>query len=238
MDDLPTADDILTSEEIYDFEAYFADDKRNVSFDWTDYTANMVHGSPSPPSTFILYSDTGANVHISPFCEDFATFMPIAPHPIKGFQGSSINALGVGTIITDKLVLYNALYVLDAAIRLMSFSRLCKSNTYTCHFDGSTTWITNPNGTTICTGSLQPSRDLYRLDCTSTTMHPSPTVAAASLNHYHRCLGHAHPQAMADLYQNDLVNGMDLDTSTKATPCDTCFRGKQVKATIPKLREG
>jgi hypothetical protein len=31
---------------------------------------------------------------------------------------------------------------------------------------------------------------------------------------------------------------MDLDPSSKATPCDTCFRGKQVAAAIPKLREG
>jgi hypothetical protein len=31
---------------------------------------------------------------------------------------------------------------------------------------------------------------------------------------------------------------MELDPSSKATPCDTCFRGKQVAAAIPKLREG
>jgi hypothetical protein len=31
---------------------------------------------------------------------------------------------------------------------------------------------------------------------------------------------------------------MNLDPSSKATPCDACIRGKQVAATIPKLREG
>jgi hypothetical protein len=229
---------IPTSEEIYNFEVYFADNEPNVSFNWTDYTMNMAHGSPSSPSAFVLYLDTEANVQISPFHEDFTIFMPITTCPIKGFQGSSINALGIGTIITDKFVLYNALYIMDAAICLMSVSHLCKLNAYTCHFDGSTTWITNPNGTTICTGLLQPSRNLYHLDCTSTTMHPVPTVTAASLDHYHCCPGHTHPQAVADLYQNNLINGMDLDISTKVTPCGTCFRGKQVKAMIRKLHEG
>jgi transposase InsO family protein len=31
---------------------------------------------------------------------------------------------------------------------------------------------------------------------------------------------------------------MDLDVSSEATPCDACLRGKQVKAAIPKIREG
>jgi hypothetical protein len=53
--------------------------------------------------TYELFADTGANVHISPCRDDFTTFTPIPPRAIKGFQGSSINALGIGTIITDKL---------------------------------------------------------------------------------------------------------------------------------------
>jgi hypothetical protein len=88
----------------------------------------------------------------------------------------------------------------------------------------------------VCTGSLHHSRGLYKLDCS--LIDPSPTIASASLDLYHRRLGHAHPQAVADLYQHQLVDGMDLDPSSEATPCDACLRSKQVKAAVPKMREG
>jgi hypothetical protein len=106
---------------------------------------------------FTIFADTGANVHISPCRGDFLTFTEIAPHLIRGFQGSAVNAIGVGTIVTDKFTLHNVLYVPNALIRLLSVARLCQSQQYTFHFDSTRAWITSPMKEVICTGSIHPS---------------------------------------------------------------------------------
>jgi hypothetical protein len=136
---------------------------------------------PCPPT---LYSDTGTSVHISPVHEDFISFTPISPRTIHGFQGSSINAMGVSTIINDKFALQMALFVPDAAIHLMSVPRLCHNNSFTCHFDATSMWIADSSSRVMCTGSLHHSRGLYKLDCS--LIDPSPTIASASLDLYHR----------------------------------------------------
>jgi hypothetical protein len=220
----------------YDLETFHVEDDLQVSLNWGAFTANETSSGD-----YELYVDMGANMDISLCREDFATFTPIAPCAVKGFQESSINAVGTGTIITDKFVMRHALFVLNASIHLMSVSSLCRNNSYTCHFDATTAWITDTPGNVVCTGSLQPTRGLYKLHCSPSPnpfFSPPVTASAVSIDRLHRRLSHAHHQAVADLFQHQLVDGMDLDPSSKATPCDACFRGKQVAAAIPKLREG
>jgi hypothetical protein len=164
-DELPTFAD-----PSYQLEAFLAtEDGPHVSPDWNDYTANA-----ATPSNYNLYSDTGASVHISPVHEDFISFASISPHAIHGFQGSSIDAMGVGTIINDKFALQMALFVPNTAICLMSVSRLCHDNSFTCHFDATSTWIADSNGKIVCTGSLHQARGLYNLDCFLIYPSPSP----------------------------------------------------------------
>jgi hypothetical protein len=221
---------------MYNLETFHVEDDLHVSLDWSDFTANATSSGE-----YELYADTGANIDISPCREDFVTFTPISPRAVKGFQGSSINAVGTGTIITDKFVMRHALFIPNTSICLMSVSRLCRDNSYACHFDATTAWITDAPSNVVCTGSLQPTRGLYKLHCSpsSNPVFSPPTVASAvSIDRLHRRLGHAHHQAVADLFQHQLVDGMELDPSSKATPCDACFRGKQVATVIPKLREG
>ncbi|KAJ7159136.1 hypothetical protein C8R43DRAFT_1124770 [Mycena crocata] len=95
-DDLPTE----AAPEVWE-----AIDEPTVSLNWCDWTVNTVFIWSE--DTFALYADTGANVHISPVRSDFMTFTPITPRPIKGFQGSSIMATGIGTIVTDWFTLEN-----------------------------------------------------------------------------------------------------------------------------------
>jgi hypothetical protein len=120
----------------------------------------------------------------------------------------------------------------------MSVSRFCKATQNTFHFDAATTWITSPTHGVICNGSLNVSHNLYQLDCKPVPPTVSVATAACDLRSWHLCLGHANHQSVADLYQNDLVDGMDIDTSSDAPVCDACIRGKQTHAHIPKVREG
>ncbi|KAJ7098187.1 hypothetical protein B0H15DRAFT_1009915 [Mycena belliarum] len=82
-DPLPTADP----------EAWLCGVDPRVSLDWGEWTA-----ASATTTDYELIADTGANVHISPDRSDFVTFTEIAPRPIKGFQGSAINATGIGTV--------------------------------------------------------------------------------------------------------------------------------------------
>jgi hypothetical protein len=120
----------------------------------------------------------------------------------------------------------------------MSISHFCKATQNTFHFDAATTWITSPTHGVICNGSLNLSRNLYQLDSKPATPTVSVATTARDLPSWHLCLSHANHQSVANLYQNDLVDGMDLDISSDAPVCDTCIRGKQTRAHIPKVREG
>ncbi|KAJ6517683.1 hypothetical protein DFH09DRAFT_836883, partial [Mycena vulgaris] len=51
-------------------------------------------------------------------------------------------------------------------------------------------------------------------------------------------LGHAHPQAIADMYQYGHADGMDVDPSVDVPICDACILGKQARTNVPKVPEG
>jgi transposase InsO family protein len=232
------------TDPIFALEAWLAKEDPHISIDWnTPMALNTETG------TYKLFTDTGTNVYISPCREDFTTFTPIAPRAIKGFQGSSINALGIGTIVTDKLTQELALYVPDVSVRLLSVLRVCQANNYTFHFDNKSAWITDASTTVVCSGSVHPSRNLYRLHTRPISLAPNvlsvvpsyantASISARDLRHWHLCLGHAHHQAVADLFTNDHADGMDLDPSIPAPACDTCVLGKQARTNVPRVREG
>jgi len=72
-----------------------------------------------------FFLDMGATTHLSPEKMDFLDLHPIPPCLISGIGGSTISAMGVGTIRLSmghsaRLVLEDVLYVPVAAIRLIS----------------------------------------------------------------------------------------------------------------------
>jgi hypothetical protein len=244
------ADGLLTdampsdADPIFALEAWLAEDEPRVSINW-----NVPVAMNAETGSYELFADTGVNVHISPCRDDFTTFTPIPPRPIKGFQGSSINAMGIGTIITDKLTQELALYVPNASVRLLSVLRICQANKYTFHFDNKSAWITDASTTVICSGSVHPTRNLYRLHTRPISLAPNTSsavpsytnaasISARDLRHWHLCLGHAHHQAVADLFTSGHADGMDLDPSIPAPTCDACIRGKQARTNVPRVHEG
>jgi hypothetical protein len=98
---------------------------------------------------FIL--DSGANCHISPKCGDFKSLNTIPPLTVKGFSGSSVQAVGMGTIEVCmasglRLSLTNILFVPNSKIRLLSVSSLNRSGNYVTHLDSMSCWVTNRSG--------------------------------------------------------------------------------------------
>jgi hypothetical protein len=229
---------------IHELEAWLAEEEPRASVDWNAHMATSREAGE-----YDLFADTGANVHVSPCLADFSTFTAISPRPIKGFQGSSINATGIGTIITDKITQELALYVPNTSVRLLSVLRICKTSKYTFHFNDRSAWITDPLNSVVCSGSVHPTRNLYRLHAqpiplpqNNTTTIPSYANAASAsardLRHWHLCLGHAHHQAITDMFTDGHADGMDLDPSLPAPVCDACILGKQARTNVPRVREG
>ncbi|KAJ6600921.1 hypothetical protein B0H10DRAFT_2230642 [Mycena sp. CBHHK59/15] len=175
---------------IYELETFVAEDEPTISIDWNNWTRSPMANVADEVDVYTLFSDTGANIHISPYHSDFSILDTIPLRFIRGFQGSSINVTGIGTIITNKFTLENTLFVPEASIRLLSVIRLCQSKQYSCHLDASTTWITDSAGDLVCEGSVHPSRDLYQLHCNP----PSHPIAASTITvrKMHLHLGHLH----------------------------------------------
>jgi hypothetical protein len=111
--DIDSESDTMSLYDKYEYKAYVAmSDPSYTSVDWrtnsTDLEPPVGAISPvafttshSPISNvgsipFIL--DSGANCHISPERGDFKLLNAIPPLTVKGFGGSSIQAVGMGTI--------------------------------------------------------------------------------------------------------------------------------------------
>jgi hypothetical protein len=59
----------------------------------------------------------------------------------------------------------------------------------------------------------------------------------ASIETWHRCLGHTNYQTIKDIVRNRLVEGMPITFSTALPDCDSCILGKQMKTPVPRKHE-
>jgi hypothetical protein len=212
------------------------------------YTASRLQMSRMGSIPFIL--DSGMNCHISPERGDFKTLNAIPPLTVKRFGGSSIQAVGMGTIEVCvasglRLSLMNVLFVPNSKIRLLSVSSLNRSSNYVTHFDSTSCWVTNRSGATVIRGSLSSSHHLYcvSLPSASVTHVPQrPSAMYASrmpdVETWHRRLGHCSVRSIVDMARKDAVEGMTIDLSSAPPKCTHCVLGKQTHSPVPKIREG
>src|SRR5467141_857877 len=108
--------------------------------------------------------DSGCTSHCSPICSDFIDLTPIPHHAIRGMNGNSIPAIGVGTIRLRcgkgrKLTLKNALFMPDAALWLISVGKLA-DNDFTTIFEEKMCHIRNKSGKSIA-DSTRKGQGLY-----------------------------------------------------------------------------
>jgi len=232
-------------------------DSLYASVDWRERRRNLdemdlaaITAAPLPTSTrlsdislesspFLL--DSACTTHISPECSDFATLNPIADRTVTGIGGSSIKALGIGTIKLvvakgSSILLENVLFIPTSTVRLISIACITESLRCTVTFDTSTVNLRNRSGSLFTTGTCLANQKLYQLDCTHlSTEHAFHT---ANLDTWHRRLGHASNQCILDLATKQLAEGMRIDLSQTPPKCDSCIRGKQGRTPVPKMHQG
>jgi len=195
---------------------------------------------------FPFHLDTGATTHISPSQDDFLSLRPIASRPVRGVGGSSIFAIGIGTIRLKIahgawILLQDVLSIPAAAVRLISVGAIARDSKVISHFDEKTCWLTSKSsGAVIARGNLLPKTRLYSLSLHSPeTDHAYTVHRAPDLETWHRRLGHANYQCVAGLARKGTVTGMSPSLATSKVPkCDSCVLGKQTKTIVSKTRGG
>ncbi len=212
------------------------------------YTANRSPLSHIDSIPFIL--DSGANCYISPERGDFKMLIPIPLLTVKGFGGSSIDAIGMGTIEVCVasgrcLSLMNVLFVPNAKIWLLSISSLNCSGNYVTHFDSSSCWVTTKSRATVIKGTLFTNCHLYTVSLTHASVthvpqHVSALFAScvADVETWHCHLGHCNIRSIVDMARKGSVEGMTIDLSSALPKCTHCVLGKQTHLPVPKIREG
>jgi len=185
-DDLDSVDPlVLESMCAADIEEYAwlaTQDSFHASVDWRERRRNedeldlaAVTAAPLPTSTCCLdvslesspfLLDSACTTHISPERSDFATLHPIADRTVTGVGGSSIKALGIGTIklIVAKgssILLENVLFIPTSTVRLISIACVTDSLKCSVTFNASSVSLRNRSGSLFATGARLHNRKLY-----------------------------------------------------------------------------
>ena len=263
-----SSEDVLPIDSKFNFHCSITEsEKFHVSINWDQHsdmgtindglassvalTATQVPIKTSFDSPFFV--DTGANTHLTPVLSDFKTLRPILPHPISGVGSSCIHAVGIGTIeipilSTHKFTLHNALYAPTSKVRLISVLTLNRSSRgNVSHFSEDSFWVTNASGETILHGSINQARRLYCLDpyrahvtqravrnntsITNTSTSALYTSCTPDVETWHCCL-------VVDMAHKQTVEGMTINLSSSPPKCQACILGKQMRSSVPKIREG
>jgi len=231
------------------YKAYVAmNGPSHASVDWqTNTSGNVASGATVQPVTFTakhaplsrirtipFILDSGVNCHISPERGDFKSLNPILPLTVNGFGGSSIQAIGMGTIEVSVasglcLSLMNVLFVPNSKIHLLSVLSLNHGGNYVTHFDRTSCWVTNHGGATIIRGTLSPNHHLYIVSLASASvthipLKPSALYATCTpdVETWHHHLRHCNVRSIVELARKGAAEGMAIDLASappKYTHC-------------------
>lgn len=227
-----------------------------VTIDWTLYTNTNIDLAAvtttalnqctrtAISNTYPFYMDTGASTHLSPDRSDFLSLRPIASRAVKGVGGSSIFAVGIGDIrlrVTRGawLILKDALYIPNAAVRLISIGALARDSQVICKFDDEMCWVEKKStGAIIADGRLNPKSGLYSLNLQSSSVDHALTVShSPDIETIHRRFGHANYQTIQSMARKGTIKGVSPSLANQKAPkCDACILGKQSKTIVPKQR--
>lgn len=135
--------------------------------------------------------------------------------------------------------MYDALYIPNSTVRLISVSALSITCGTGAYFDDEHVKIVNKStGAFIAGGPLIPSKRLYCLNIQSAyAEHALSAQHSPTIETWHRRLGHVNYQAITEMARNGMIAGMPSAFSSKPPKCESCILGKQTKTPVPKKRE-
>ncbi|KAF8878628.1 hypothetical protein BD779DRAFT_1474708 [Infundibulicybe gibba] len=128
--------------------------------------ADGAHRAPILSDLVPFLLNSACTTHISPERADFFSLHLIANCSVRGVGGTSIHAVGLGSICLsigkgNTIVLDNVLYIPSSTVRLISIA--CLADSLQCHFlfDSASISIMTRSGSVFASSTRLPSRNLY-----------------------------------------------------------------------------
>ena len=183
------------------------------------------------PEVYSWYIDSGASFHMCCDLRSFTSHETIPDWPVTIANGEKINAKAKGTVILlirngsefSHFSLSDVLYVPDFKANLISVGRLSDK--------GVTLRFYKSHCELIGSGYSVKARrngDLYEIKALTKS---KANLASASIEVWHRRLGHLDKNAIKKMATENLVNGLE-EVSLKEN-CEECVLGKQHKMPFP-----
>jgi transposase InsO family protein len=189
------------------------------------------------------FLDSGASIHCTQCKDDFVKITSITPRPIKGMNGSVAEAIGVGdvtmrTLSGQSLTLRKVLYVPDATIRLISVGKLGDDDNYVSVFSRDQCRVYDQAKQEILRGTRACGGLYFVPTASSAHAYANLARAPASLETWHKRLGHVNYPSIIAMAKKGMATGMPTDLSSMPPVCEHCILGKQAKTPVPKICEG
>ena len=185
-----------------------------------------------------LYN-SGATRHISPYCDDFKTYLTLdPPQYLHAANKQQFPAVGTGQIHvsmlnghgTSELMLNDVLHAPSITYTLVSLGML-DAQGYHIEIRGGHMDIFSPKQELI-THIPRTPHGLYRVSHEEEVY----AVEVVSVMKLHRCMGHITPTSACKLVEEGLVTGIALDPALLKEHCPSCAYACSLCQSILKVR--
>jgi hypothetical protein len=184
--------------------------------------------------------DSGASRHISPYKDDFMSYMPLStPLYFNTASQHKFSAIGMGTLVVQTpnrscestLTLLHALYAPSVTNTLVSLRALDEKG-YQTHIGNRCLRITSPCGNSVAE-ILRNTCHLYKVIHILESANAAELVSAMELHH---CLGHISITSTCKLIQSGAIKGIILDPNAPEMDCKACIYACATRVPISKPR--
>lgn len=182
-------------------------------------------------------ADSATQRHIVRDRSLFITYTEVST-PLRGV--GTHTAIGRGDVRINfvskvghvPIILRNALHVPDMEYNLISLGRLTGAG-LSYHSEGEYLLIKDLDRTI---GKGRKTGHLYHMAVKRPVVHALAARTSRSWYEWHVALGHLNRQQLAQMHRDNLVDGMDVDTSSDIEfECDACTQAKHTVQPIPAL---
>ena len=164
---------------------------------------------------------TGASHHMTGDRALLSELEIISPCSVAFADGNRTLAVQMGSLrLSEKLVLYNVLYVPDLKCTLISVAKLLKQTNCLAMFTDTICVLQDRFSRTLIGAGKERDGVYYFMDIISAKSHRASLSSDQVM--WHRRLGHPSFTVLSDL-------SFVSSKSAGSSPCDTCFRAKQTR---------
>jgi hypothetical protein len=212
----------------------------NYAFATSDL-ANVAKQLNIPVERHGAIVDSGATSHFCPNRSKFTSFIQIEPQSVHTANGSSISATGRGDVQIDlplgststQVTLKDTLYTPKMAFTLISTNHIAAAG-LAVHFEDKMCKILSPAPTRQVIAEIPQINGLYSIAASASSQRANVAKLKLTISKLHRILGHVSHPALHDAVTKGLVEGVELDSTSKAEFCEACMQAKATHQSFPK----